>query len=87
MDPWRWPTEIFARLNAAQWDHEPSKAGRGTEASWSAAVLCRFWRGPAWRKPQRTGALQNLADQQAFVETFLKWNLFISVTVLLLLLI
>ena len=31
-------------------------------ASWSAAVLCRFWSVRRYRKRQRTGAVQNLAE-------------------------
>jgi len=45
----------------AHWDHEPSGANANTLASWSAAVLCRFWIRRPFGKRQRTGAVQNLA--------------------------
>jgi len=44
----------------------------GSEASWSAAVLCRFWNRLADPKRQRTGAVQDLAMFSRFPDSHVR---------------
>src|SRR5436309_2192318 len=57
-------TAHFRSPSRLHWGHEPIRASVAAAASWTAAVLCRFWTACPDRKRQRTAALQDLAESR-----------------------